>query len=348
MKAILPTRAAPSSSSEVAITSTTAEPKTSSDSPPQRFFLRADKLENAYPGLTVTTGQALGASFAYTRNAFVQSTVQTKAGPIVNVSSSDSLVINGLASYAFVPENNNGWFLAGQENMLYVPSLWVSANGNWDNPTKPFGDTSALKVGPEVDFLFLGKFDSYVGLAPFYQTDFYGRAKAEGGTVSWTPSYHNLFLNGAPDSFKVFRPTIIDGFLELRAEATYLSVTQPGQTNLNKGSYEWFGGAARSYVFFFPTRGGEVWPSEIADKISFVGTIQYYWDANSNATARLLSAALQYKLACDARGETMTRTGEKIACTGGSPSVAVQYDWGTDRDTLQQTRKISAKLTYAW
>jgi hypothetical protein len=113
----------------------------------------------------------------------------------------------------------------------------------------------------------------------------------------------------------------------------------------------WLGGAARSYIFFFPSRGDGGWSPYIADRLSFIGTFQYYWDANSKATAHIFSAALQYKIgACGTTGLMTSQSGEKtqIPCTFGSPSLTVQYDTGTDRDTLQETKKIQVKLSYAW
>jgi hypothetical protein len=330
----------------------------------QYFFIRADKLDNPYPGLSqaVTAGGALGASINYTGNDFVQATKTTKYGSYVNVSTTNSVTVSGLASVALLnpdPFYRGAWPL-DFIGAVAMPSLWVSANGNSDQPTKPFGDTSALKAGIEGDVLFPDRVDlpgtnlhlfdmNYFGVAPFYQTDFYGHAQAEGATVSWTPSNHDIFVMGAPDDFK---PTLVDGFLEIRAEATYLNVGQPGHTLLHQGSYEWLGAAVRSYIFFFPTRGGVDWSSVpyLADKLSFVGTYQNYWDANSHATAGMFSAALQYKLGkCDSSAQQPIEPGKKpLNCYYGAPSVSAQFDWGTDRDTLQHTKKITVKLSYAY
>jgi hypothetical protein len=155
-----------------------------------------------------SAGQALGASINYTGNEFVQATKTTKYGSYVNVSTTNSVTVTGLASYAFVnttPYTNGVWTLSDSSSdtiVDFVPSLSVSANGSWDRPMKSFGDTSALKVGPELDFRFEPKhaedfFMIYAGIAPFYQTDFYGKSSAEGATLSLTPSYFPLLLNGA-------------------------------------------------------------------------------------------------------------------------------------------------------
>jgi hypothetical protein len=107
----------------------------------------------------------------------------------------------------------------------------------------------------------------------------------------------------------------------------------------------------RSYVFFFPKAGPltQVDNPYLVDRISFVGTYQNYWDANSHATAGMFSAALQYKLTGCNSSVKPSQTGEvPVVCQYGSPSVSAQYDWGTDRDTLQHTKKIQVKLNYAY
>jgi len=40
--------------------------------------------------------------------------------------------------------------------------------------------------------------------------------------------------------------------------------------------------------------------------------------------------------------------GGKVPCTFGAPSLTLQYDNGIDRDTLQETKKISLKINYAY
>jgi hypothetical protein len=208
---------------------------------------------------------------------------------------------------------------------------------------------STLKFGPEIDFEIQERgnpFWQYIGLAPFYQTDFYGIAQAEGGTVSWTPSYHPLFILGSP----LEGPQLIDGFVEPRFEATYLNVEKQGQTNLHVGSYDWLGGAARAYIFFFSSNGRPTpyWSEYIVDKFALAATFQYYEDLNSSIIARMYSVALQYKLVCDNSGQMTLQDGEKVPCGGGSPSLTLQYDSGRDRDNLQEVKKLALKLNYAF
>jgi hypothetical protein len=121
----------------------------------------------------------------------------------------------------------------------WVPAAWISANGNRDNPTKAFGDTSALKAGPMAEFMLYptvaGGFLHYLDIAAFYQTDFYGIAEAEGGTVGWTPVNPNLFLGAINSAYK---PYFVNGFLELRGEFTDVNVGTLGMTNLLAHNYE--------------------------------------------------------------------------------------------------------------
>ena len=332
---------------------TTPPPDDLGAPPPQYVFIRADKLDNPYPGLSISAGQALGASISYTNNDFVQ-TKQTTPKGTVAFSTSQSVMASGLVSFVLTnPETNLGWRIGklSDQWVYMVPSLWISGNGNWDKPTKAFGDTSAVKAGGELDFLLFPSaiqndanyWSTYFGVAPFYQTDLYGQASAEGATVSLTPSNHQFFLMGSPPGFSRETGGLFDGFLELRGEATYLDVSRPGATLLHQGSYEWLGGAARSYIFLFPEQGGGPFSSNpyLADRLSLVGTYQYYWDANSHAEAKLFSAALQYKLGgCD--------TSTLSKCLYGSPSISAQYDVGTDRDTLQNQKKVQVKFNYAW
>jgi hypothetical protein len=315
---------------------------------PQRVFIRADKLDNPYPGLTIKSETALGASVAYTGNDFVQKLVKTKTGSVVTVSSSQALVVSGMASYAFIPDNKVTWIgKLGDVDVDAVPSIWLYGAGNWDFPTKTFGETSAAKIGGEIDFELQppgSELWHYLGISPFYQTDFYGVARAEGATLSWTPAYRPLGILESPFD----KPDLVDGFLELRAESTYLHVENPGFTNMRRGDYEWAGGAARAYIFLFPSKGDAGWSPYIEDRFSIVLTAQHYWDANSRIVADMFSGAFQYKLSCDNAGKMSSKSGGKTDCGIGSPSLTFQYDNGVDRDTLQETRKMSVKLNYAF
>jgi hypothetical protein len=304
----------------------------------QSIFLRADPLDNPYPGLTQSApaGQALGASFGYTHNGFVQSNVKSGSTTTTVVSQSNSITFTGMATFlladrsAAVPSGDVEW----------IPAFWIYGNGNWDNPTKAFGDTSAFKIGPKAEFLFHpvngSQWSTYVDVAPFLQTDFYGIAHAGGGSISLMPYNRELFLGGMPDGPI---PRYLAGFVELRAEAENLKVTIPGQTNLLAHDYQWLGGAARVYLFPFPSQNAS--PTDpLANRVSFIGTVQSYWDANSGITATLATAAMQYKLSCDTKASTV--------CPYGAPSLTLQYNYGVDKDFLQKQNLVKLMINYAY
>jgi len=326
----------------------------------QRVFLRADKLDNPYPGLTVqagsqassfSAGSAIGASLSYTSNDFVQSLVSTKQGPEIKTASSDSLIFSGLASYAFIPSDGNTWIGDIASNHVdFVPTFSLYGNGNWDHPTKTFGDTSVLKIGPDFNFATTplsvdNQFYNFFGISPYYQSDFYGLARAEGASVSWTPAYQPLYIMSSPFENAKY----INGYIEPRMEYTYLNVDIPGQTNLHHGTYDWVGGAVRAYIFPFPN-DSKYWPPFIGNRLLFTGTFQNYWDENSGIIARLYTATLQYKLVCTTKNEPPTGStpNTKEFCNAGSPSLTLRYDYGTDRDTLQEIKKLSLQFTYAF
>jgi hypothetical protein len=306
-----------------------------SEDKPLRLFIRQDPVDNLYPGLTqLAPGASQGASFSYTSNNFVQKGTPSS----FTVSHSRGFTANGMVTQLLSDRIN-------AENYSWVPAVWLSANGSLDHPRKVFGDNSALKFGPMFEIYKSGEspwgktFPIYADIAPFYQTDFYGRASVAGATIGISPSIPELFLMAAPLDYN--KPSIVDGFWVLRAEYSNASVNAVGQTNLMRHDYNWFGGVARAYVFLFPTRGGYPWPSYLADRVAVVGTVQSYWDAASHASAALYSVAVSYKLTC-------TTAQPASACGGGSTSLTVQYDNGKDRDTLTEQKKLTAKINFAF
>jgi hypothetical protein len=317
--------------------------------PEKRLFVRADSLDNPYPGLTQSpsAGQALGASVGYTNNAFVQTLTKSGKTSVVTVGSSQSITSTGMISYLLAPSD----FVPGSDYVKWVPSMWLYANGSWDNPRKTFGDVSVLRAGPRLAFESIGTqgFLNYFDVAGFYQTDFYGTQQAGGASASWSPVNYNYFLGG---SNKLPANSILDWFWELRAEATNVSVADAGVSNLQNRDYQWLGGAARVYLFPFSTRGGGSWGPYLNDRFSVIGTAQSYWDAISHAEATLYSVAVQYKLACntlpDLPSVPPTTQVKGSDCAGGAVTLTLQYDNGVDKDLMQRKNLLQLKLNYAY
>jgi hypothetical protein len=311
--------------------------------PTSRVFVRADSLDNPYPGLTQSpsAGEALGASIGYTNNNFVQTA--TKSG--VQLSSSQNVTATGMVTYLLKDAD----FVPGSEYLRWVPSVWLYANGNWDNPRKTFGDNSVLRAGPRLAFDTISyPWINYFDLAPFYQTNFYGKQQAGGASASWSPVNYYYHLGGS----NKLSAESIDWFWELRAEATNVRVTNAGLSNLWTGDYQWLGGAARIYLFPFSTRGGATWGPYLDDRLSLIATAQSYWDAVSHAGATLYSIALQYKLTCsvlpDVPSAPSSAPDHKTDCSGGKATLTLQYDDGVDKDLLQAQKKLQLKLNYAY
>jgi len=321
--------------------------KTNSGTGGQHLFLGADSLDNPYPGFTRSTpGQSLGASIGYTDNDYVQKLVTGKTSSTVSTSKTINFTIGGMGTYAWDQYKVS-------DSLYFVPAVWIYAKGTWDQPTKNIGEISALELGPKAEFQISGTgenpYINYLELAPYYQTDFYGRAQAEGFSASWTPVNANYFLGAVNPAYK---PYLVDGFLELRAESAVLNVTDPGYTYLTRHTYAWLGGAARAYLFLFPTGTGS-WGPYLTDRVSLVGTVQSYWDANSSKVATMYSAALQYKLTCNTKSTGPSATPNQAdkdpqSCDGGSTSLSLQYNYGRDRDTLQVQQLLTTKLTFAF
>jgi hypothetical protein len=320
-------------------------PVSTAPSPLQKWFFRSDLLDNRFYGFggsgstqIVGSGLAKGASFSYTDNRLAQ----TSTGAI---SPTQNVTINGVASYLLLP---NGFVFLPGGNLEFAPAAWLSANGTWDDPLKKFGEFSALKTGLDLQLKHDGGISEaqYLEVSPYFQSDFYGGAKAEGVAVAAEVVRSDMYLGASPGVTNSF----LDGYVAIRPEFVHLTVENVGQTNLVRGDYDWFGGTIRAYLFLFPSCTAAqsdhcqlAWPTSLAtalvDRFAVIGTAQYYWDARSSTEVRYYSAELQYNLAgCKMVG----------SCAGGTAAVSVEYDWGTDRDTLVNYSRYLGKVSYKY
>jgi hypothetical protein len=299
----------------------------------KRLFVRADRIDNLFYGVIAdySSGQAKGVSLGYTDNR----AAQTQTGAI---SPTQNVMISGTISYLLPP---TPVYLDNEGYSKFASAFWVYGNGTWDHPLKQFGDASALKSG--IDFQFSKKFptgvldDLLFNIAPYFQTDFNGDARAAGSSFTFEPVISSIYLGQSRGG-----NSFVNGFWVLRPEVDFLKVTDPGLTLLSRGTYDWLGVTARTYLFLFPsyTPGSSWAPPWLANRFSVFGTGQYYWDSNSRTEVRYYSTELQYNLS----GCTTDMTGSE--CPQGSSSLSFEYDWGIDRDTLVKAKKYLIKLTY--
>jgi hypothetical protein len=281
-----------------------------SDPCAQRFFVRADPLDNFFYAVNAGYGNAKGASVSYT-NDQIAKTQTTAIDGIVSYVVTDAACLEDpvpLAPYI------SGFALAP----------WISANGTLNEPFKAT-ERSTLKTGfdVQVEAAYTGLFDrQYFSFSPYLQTDFLDEARIGGINLAWEPVQHLIFLGqGRPIN------DYIGGFWQLRAEADLLQVDKKGLTNLALGQHDWMGATARAYVYLFPIASEHNWPSWLLNRISFIGTAQFFRDAVTGQNIHYYSAALQYALS-------------------SSIAVSFEYDTGTTKDTLVNANQYLVKLNY--
>jgi hypothetical protein len=317
----------------------------------KRLFVRADQMDNRFylvsPGAADT---AQGASVSYTDNRFAGT--QTAA-------------INGIVSYVIFGGNSQCGYYSSNPittqvgSTFWTPAIapWVSSSGTWNEPVTKTGN-EALKAG--VDFqleIFAPTFfnsQHYLVVSPFDQTDFRGTAHASGVNLAYEPMFPWIWMglsNG--QLIKGF----LDGYWEARPEVEFRNVTSAGVTNLKVGDYDWYGGTLQGKLFLFTNAydGSWVWPSLLANRISLIGTAQYYTNTinstKSPTEIRKYSAEIQYKLSgCTTGDQAAGCQGSDQAQGNNQPSssISLEYDWGTDRDTLVFIKQYLAKLNFKY
>jgi len=279
---------------------------------PQRFFIRSDSLDNYLYGITPAS-KAKGASISYTDD--LQKSLQT-------------LTINGMMSYVVARDlcpptpGNDVPFISA-----YSIAPFINAQGNLTEPQAKT-ERSALKYGAEAQ-LELSQFifpRQVFTVAPYYQTDFRGIARVDGVSSYWDVYDPNLHLGGYIST--PLEP-YLGWFLQLRGETDIRQVSNPGLTSLTKSEYAWTGGTARLNLFFFPLATNI--PEFLRNRFSFIATVGVFHDAYSGQNIQKYTAALAYKITTD-----------------GSSSISLEYDKGTDKDTLTVLNQYLVKLTYAY
>lgn len=303
----------------------------------KRLFVRADPIDNRYYAVESTSaGNAKGASISYTDER--DNHTQTAA-------------INGIVSYVAFGDCNPGV----QEFTNWAIAPWVSSSGTWNEPVAKT-ENEALKVGVDFQFGIIqpsSLFDrQFIIVSPFAQTDYRGTAHASGVDIAYEPQADDIYLNQS-------KGPLFDGYLngywQILPEAEIRQVTSAGLTNLKVGDYEWFGGTARGNLFLFTNAPAGSWAADpaIANRISLIGTAQYYWDPRRSQEVRDYSAEIQYKLSGCSLGQDTSDCqtgGGKSSSTSAasSSSVSFEYDYGVDKDTLVFTQKYIAKLNFKY
>lgn len=302
----------------------------------KKLFVRADPLDNFYydldPQASSSSADAKGATASYTNDQLAKT---------------QSATVNGRASYllfgAHCQDNPREPFVLG-----YAIAPFVSANGTWADPAKK-GTNSSLRAGTDIGIAISTTEwliqDHFWYLSPFYQTDFSGLARIQGATLAYEPVAlrFGLGATGAGSPYYSF-------FWQFRGEADWMNVTEPGLTNLIKGDTVHYGAILRAHLGLFPIRDeAHLWPDWLVGRFAIIGTAQYFRDSRTNADLPYYSVALQYKLgSCKAPDPSAPKTSDVAQCViPGTSSVSLEYENGTNKDTLVNVNQILLKLGFA-
>lgn len=289
---------------------TSTKPAASDPCNPQRFFIRANSLDNYLYGIT-PANKAQGASVSYTDD---------------RVANTQTATINGMVSYVAL-RDLCPTTPAGDAPFISAYSIapYVQGQGNYTEPHVK-SENSELKFGVENQVeISRGLLPRQVfTVAPYVATDYRGEAQIVGSDFyidSYDPDLHlGGYINDNP---------YLGWFLQVREQVDIRDVSAVGVTGLSKTSYEWLGATAALNMYFFPSTTSV--PAAFRNTIAFYGSANYFYDARSGMEARLYTAKLAYKIPPD-----------------GTSSIALEYDDGTDKDTLVYTRKYLASITYAY
>jgi hypothetical protein len=312
---------------------------------PNRFAIRADDLDNffyAFPASAGGAGQAKAASISYTDNFYALSATGA-------VSHTQSITLNGISSYTLQPRPFRLVANPDGSEFEWASTTWLYGNGAWDTPTKPNADYSIVRSGFDVQFHYASPTrptasfidDVYFKISPYVQSDYYGKGRGEGVNFAVSPVISALNLGEARGDHQY-----LNWFWVARAETIVASVDNPGQTLLTKGEHNWTGGEARVYFMPFPSAADPTvpdrWSPWLQDRFLITASATFLDDTRSINQIAYYSAAVQYKLSgCNTKAD-------KAACSQGSSSVSVEYDTGTDPDTLAKSNKILGKLNYSY
>jgi hypothetical protein len=284
---------------------------------PQEFYVRKDRLDTFLYGITPRS-KAQGASVTFTDD---------EAGHL------RTATINGMIAY--LPEGWRepclarppGYSVDDAYLSAYAVAPWISAQGSLNDPVKKT-ETSALTGGFDAQWTVFGgglfNLQAFK-VSPYLQTDFRGIAAVGGVAATWEPWQYAVRLGGSPT---LLSPNF-DWYWRLQAEADAKRVDKVGFTELELGQYAWVGGTVQIYGFFFPT--SLVVPDFLQNRLNTILTFQGYWDAYSSKSISKYSAALAYNITAD-----------------GSASISVEYDHGTDKDTLMWLNQYLVKLNYKY
>jgi hypothetical protein len=236
-------------------------------------------------------------------------------------------------------------------NGLTSTTVVPAKNGSITTITKKYA-LSALTFGADFQFdLSTADFplsQHFFYISPFHQTDYLNEANINGVNVAYEPVLANVLNDGFINSGVYF-------YTGFRAEADFSNVADPGLTLQTKGQHAWLGETLRPNITLFPlvdappssTDSTDWFTTWVRGRFSLIGTQKYFWDAATKRAAQYYQAILQYKLGACKVDPNSVQLGSPCAISGSS-AISLEYDWGTDVNTLikQNMLKISLNFSY--
>jgi hypothetical protein len=298
--------------------------------PAPRIFVRADPLDDLNYLVDATTTKK-GASLSFTDNYQQKWATLTTAGRL-------SLLLFGDPCLPAVDVQQP--YVQG-----YAVAPWVSANGTVNSPQKK-GEQNALKFGVDGQIALhspgpIGPMELYLSGAPYYQTDFRGVASAAGGYLALTPVIESIALGESrPINF-----LDADVAFLLRGEFDYLHVYNVGYTDLTLGERPIAGAVGRIVFDLFRSTNAYNVPPELADRVTFFITGQYFYNFQTASGLPYFSAALSYKIYTGPSGGGADTSGGD---SSGGSAISLEYDRGYDKDTQVLLNQLLLKLTFAY
>lgn len=280
----------------------------------QGFYLRRDKLDISIYNASIDASAAEGAAISYTGD---------------RENDTDTAEVHAVAAWVFA---RNPCSPVGEPPIgrPYISGYAFAASvlGDGTLTADRTDEKSALKPGldAQIEIANWPLFPLQALTAtPYYQTDFRGEAQAYGFSASWQP--YNLDWRLGGNYFRFSRP--IDFFYQIKLEADGLRVNNPGLTDLAADTdYLWIGGTATFRASLFNGLLG--W-----DRLTWVTSYTYFDDTNSsrsssqnsNRTIHLFTTNLAYNFT-----------------ESGKTSISVEYQNGTNRDTLEKLNQYLVTL----
>jgi hypothetical protein len=325
VQAAIPSKAPPiGSGSNQPPPATTALPCTK-----QSFYLRRDRTDVF--GFLIPCGPSdvPGASISYTED---------------RMALTQNLTVQSLAGYTLGRGGNSD----GTFQYSLTPSIFV--NGVLTEPMKAT-ERNAIRSAFDSEFLIstpaLLFREQTIDVAPYYQTDFRGRARIDGIDAVWEPYNLDILLGGRNDEQA---RRLLGFYWRLQGEVDTNRVDNAGLTNfVSATDHAFLGGTLQARMILFQNmpQVGE----GLCGRIYLSATGQRFTDVEAGRSVSNYSAEVGYYLGSGVspywRFCVPRKDGEAPlpSASATSSSVSLVYNNGTDKTTMVNQRQYKVQLS---